>query len=375
MKVVIILPTYNEKGNIGILIDNIEKVIGQLRTFAFDILVVDDSSPDGTALIVQEKQKKYPNLHLLVNKEKIGLGRAIIFGMDYAAKNLGGEILMEMDADLSHDPKKIPEFLAKIEEGSDFVVGSRYIKGGAVPRRWALHRKIFSRVGNLIVRIILGIFWVHEWTNGFRAVKRKFFETARNELLDFSGYTFQVAFLHKSIKNGAKVAEIPIVFSERYYGRSKMAPLEYITSLLVYLVTARISELWDSGFLKFCVVGTIGFIVNAVGLELFYQLGLKPGPAAVLGTEMAIISNFALNNLWTFSANKIRNFFQLIPKFIQFNFTSAGAIFIQGVVVGIGTFFLGDQTRLLFLTISVVFFVLPYNWLIYTRLIWKTHAK
>ena len=144
---------------------------------------------------------------------------------------------------------------------------------------------------------------------------------------------------------------------------------------MVYLITARISELWDSGFLKFCIVGTIGFIVNAVGLELFYRLGFRPGPAAALGTEMAIISNFTFNNLWTFSANKITNFFQLVSRFIQFNFTSAGAIFIQGAVVGIGTFFLGDQTRLLFLAIGIIFFVLPYNWLMYSRVIWKTHER
>lgn len=374
MKIVVILPTYNEKGNIGILIDKIEEVVRKLKTYTLDILVVDDSSPDETASVVSEKQKKYPNLYLVLNKRKVGLGRAMIVGMDYATQKLKGEILLEMDADLSHDPGKIPDFLKKIRQGADFVVGSRYIKGGSIPKRWGLHRKIFSRVGNLTVRAILGIFWVHEWTNGYRAVKRKFFEKARDELLNFSGYTFQVAFLHKSIKNGAQIAEVPIIFSERYRGRSKLVPLEYITNLLTYLIRARAKELWDGGFLKFCLVGTIGFFVNALGLELFYRLGFRPGPAAALGTELAIISNFTLNNLWTFSTNKIVSP-QVIPKFIQFNFTSAGAIIIQGIVVGLGTFFFGDQVRILFLGLGVVFLVLPYNWFMYSRVIWRTHDR
>lgn len=375
MKVVIILPTYNEKGNIGILIDNIEKVVEKLKKYSFAILVVDDSSPDQTAAVVKELQKKYVNLYLVLNKRKVGLGQAIIKGMDYALSNLDGEILLQMDADLSHDPKKIPEFLKKIDEGADFIVGSRYVKGGEIPQNWGLHRKIFSKVGNLFVRSILGIFWVHEWTSGFRAVKRKFFELARSELLDFSGYTFQVAFLHKSLKNRAKIAEVPIVFSERYYGRSKLAPMEYITNLLSYVITARLKELWSSGFLKFCVVGTIGFIINALGLEIFYRLGLRPGPAAAVGAEIAIFSNFILNNLWTFSDKKISEGIKIVAKFIQFNFTSAGAILIQAIVVGLGTMFFGDEPRMLFLVLSVVVLIIPYSWIIYSRVIWKKHGQ
>ena len=375
MKVAIILPTYNEKGNIGILIDKIERIIDNLKDYRFSLLIVDDSSPDGTAAEVRKWQKKFSNLHLLLNKEKIGLGRALISGMDYAVNKLGADILLQMDADLSHDPKKIPEFLKKIEEGADFVVGSRYIKDGAIPEKWGIHRKIFSKIGNLMVRTILGIFWVHEWTSGFRAMKRIFFEKARPELLKFNGYTFQVAFLHKSIKNGAKIAEVPIVFSERYYGRSKLAPLEYITNLLTYLITARSKELWSGGFLKFCLVGTIGFIINALGLEIFYRLGLRPGPAAAVGAEIAIISNFILNNLWTFSDKKISEGIKIVAKFIQFNFTSAGAIIIQAIVVGLGTMFFGDELRMLFLVLGVVVFIIPYSWLIYSRVIWKKHGK
>lgn len=375
MKAVILLPTYNEKGNIATLIDQIEKEILPLSNYNFNLLIVDDSSPDKTALVVKEKQKNYPNLYLLINKQKVGLGRALLAGMNYAFAKLGAEIVFEMDADLSHDPKKIPEFIKKIEEGADFVIGSRYIKGGSIPQRWGIHRKIFSRAGNLLVRVILGNFRVHEWTSGYRAIKKKFFELAKDELQDFSGYTFQVAFLHKSIKQGAKVAEVPINFSERYYGRSKLAPLDYITNLLLYVTTARFTELWEKGFIKFCTVGTIGFIINALFLEVFYRLGIRPGPAAAMGAELAIISNFLLNNFWTFSTQRITKPLKLIKKFLQFNFTSIGAVAIQGIVVGLGTSFLGDEWRLIFMTLAVVFLIIPYSWLIYNRVIWKTDAK
>lgn len=371
MKVVVLLPTYNEKGNIEKLIREIQEVASKLPFYQFDLLVVDDSSPDGTALVIKDLKNKYHNLFLLLNKEKVGLGRALVIGMDYAIKKLGADIIVQMDADLSHDPKKIPEFLKKIEEGADFVVGSRYVKGGSIPKRWGLHRKIFSRVGNLIVRTLLGIFWIHEWTSGFRAIKKNFFEKAKNELQNVSGYTFQVAFLHKSLKNGAKIAEVPITFSERYYGRSKLTPMEYITNLLRYLITARTKELWESGFLKFFIVGTIGFVINALGLEIFYKFGLRPGPAASLGAEMAIISNFTLNNFWTFKDQKVSKITTLIAKFVQFNFTSIGAVIIQGIVVGLGTNFFGDQYRMIFMAGAVIFLVVPYSWFIYSRVIWK----
>lgn len=375
MKVVVILPTYNEKGNIGVLIKKVEEVADNLPNYTFDILVVDDSSPDKTASVVKDLQKKYANVYLLTNDKKVGLGRAMVLGMDFAIKKLKGEILIEMDADLSHDPKKIPEFLKEIENGADFVVGSRYIKGGSIPKRWGFHRKIFSKIGNLTVRSILGIFWVREWTNGFRAVKAKFFLLAQEKLQGVSGYTYQVAFLHQSLKNGAKIAEVPIIFSERYYGRSKLAPAEYITNLLKYLITARIAELWEGGFLKYCLVGTISFIINAIALEILYRLGMAPGPAAALGAELAIIFNFIVNNAWTFSGRRIKEMDRLFSKFIQFNITSAGAIVIQGVVVGLGTYFFGDNLRLLFLVLGVVFLVIPYNWFMYSRIIWKTNAK
>jgi len=129
MKVVIIIPTYNEKENIGLLITALHEASQQFSQHTSHLLVVDDNSPDGTAAEVKAKQKKYKNLHLITGKKE-GLGKAYLRGMDYASDKLGAEVMFEMDADFSHDPKLIPKFLEKIDQGYDLVVGSRYTSGG-----------------------------------------------------------------------------------------------------------------------------------------------------------------------------------------------------------------------------------------------------
>lgn len=365
--VVIILPTYNEAENINPLIQALQKVFTSLKQYHCSILVVDDNSPDGTAAKVGGLQKKYPNLYLLTGNKR-GLGTAYIRGMKYATGELNADILFEMDADFSHDPKLIPQFLTKIEEGADLVIGSRYIKGGSIPAEWALHRKIFSVMGNLIVRFGLMIPRLREWTNGYRAIKSEVFKEVASGLDKFAGYTFQVAFLHRTIEAGFRVEEVPVNFVDRKYGKSKIAAFDYISNVILYIFL-------NSSFIRFCIVGGIGFFINVLGLEIFYQAGLGPGPAAALGAEFAIISNFLLNNFWTFSHKKISKDNRLLARFIQFNTVSAGAIFIQWIVVGLGTSFFGDETRLMFLVLAIVIFVIPYSYFMYNRFIWKSNKR
>lgn len=367
MKITIILPTYNEIENIDNLINVLEKIFLELPKYQFSILVVDDYSPDGTANKVQELIKKYPNLYLL-QKQKEGLGKAYLAGIDEAIKKLGTDLFFEMDADFSHDPKEITAFLDKIEKGADFVIGSRYIKDGSIPDNWGLHRKIFSIIGNLIVRCGLGIFSIHDWTSGYRCVKAEVFEKTKLGLEKFSGYTFQVVFLHRAYKVGFKIAETPIQFTDRKFGHSKIAPLDYIKNIILYVLR-------NSTFLKYVIVGGFSFIINAVVLEFFYRLGFNPGIAASLGAEIAIVWNYNLNNLWTFSEKRIKISTKYFWKFLQFNLTSLGAVIIQGMVVGVGTYFFGNQTRLLFLALAVIFLIIPYNFFVYNRFIWKTHEK
>lgn len=372
MKVVIIIPTYNERENIGPLIEVIEnEIFPQIKNHEMHILVVDDSSPDETHKIVQEKMKDFTNLHLVIGGKQ-GLGAAYIRGMDYAVNQLGAEVIFEMDADFSHDPKKIPEFLEKIDQGYDFVVGSRYIKGGSIPENWGIHRKLFSITGNLMVRIILGRLRIHDWTSGYRAIRKEVFQKTLEKLYGFAGYTFQVVLLYNALKNGAKVVEVPINFIDRRYGQSKIKPFDYIKNLLFYVVKMRLAEIFSPTFKKYLVVGSCSFIINALALEFFYRLGLRPRDAAALGAEFSIVFNFTVNNLWTFAAQRITSWRRIPIKFFQFNLTSFGAIVIQWIVVGLGTFFFGDQARFIFLVIAVGCFVIPYNYTMYTVVIWKT---
>ena len=164
-----------------------------------------------------------------------------------------------MDADLSHDPGVFPKFIEAIDNGADIAIGSRYIPGGSIPCNWGTHRKIFSIVGNAVVRYGLGYVHIHDWTGGYRAYKKDFFERIMNELSKYSGYVFQIALLHKTLKLQAKVQEVPIQFTDRRYGKSKIAPMEYIKNVFYYVGSERIKDIYTSSFIKFLVVGGFGF--------------------------------------------------------------------------------------------------------------------
>ena len=371
MKVVIINPTYNEKGNIERLITVLEeKIFPTIKNHEMHILVADDNSPDGTGEEIKKLMKKHKNLHL-VTGPKHGLGAAYVRAMTYAIEELDADIMFEMDADLSHPPEKIPEFLQKIDEGYNMVIGTRYSNGGSIPANWGINRKIQSIAGNLIVRSILMRLWLHDWTGGFRALKKEVFLKEKPELTAFRGYTFQVSFLHKAVRDGFKVAEVPIAFTDRTLGRSKIVPREYIIDLLKYVITARFWELVYSPFLKYAITGFIGYIINAVSLEFFFRQGLPPAIAGAIGAEFSIIWNFSLNNMWAFSKYTIKNPLKILLKFPQFNLVSLGSLIIISTVIGVGTHVFGVETRQIFLIIAIGFFVIPYSYSMYNIFIWK----
>lgn len=368
MKVVVILPTYNERENIGTLLDKLRLCAKKVHNHRLSYLVVDDNSPDGTGDVVSAYQKNHPDVEMIV-APKEGLGKALLRGMTYAVTKMDADIILQIDADLSHDPVAIPQFLSAIDKGADFVVGSRYIAGGAIPDNWGLHRKIYSIAGNAFVRFGLGYPAVHDWTGGYRAYRKKYYELAKDEVSKYSGYVFQIAFLYRSIQNRAKVCEVPIVFTDRMFGHSKISPPEYIRNILTYVGSERWKRIKQSHFGKFLVVGTIGFIINTVGLEVFVRLGTHPAIGSALGAELAIISNFILNNNWTFKERKATGAKQF-AKFLQFNTTSLGAIIIQAVTVAIGTYFFGIPTYRTFYILGVLI-GLFWNYTMYSKVIWK----
>lgn len=332
---VVIIPTYNEKGNIGKTVEALAAIFNNIKTYQMKILVVDDNSPDGTAALVRALQKKYRFLELLVNPKKSGLGGAYLSGMKKAFGKLKADLVFEFDADLSHDPAKIPEFLNKIDAGYDFVLGSRYIKGGSIPSNWAIHRKLLSIFGNLFINFLMLDFSLRDWTTGFRAINKKVYLAVESELHSerFSGYTFQIGFLHKALRKGFSVAEVPFTFKDRVVGKSKIGP-EYIKNTMLYLLRVRIKELLAMRVVRFAMVGAFGALVQLIALQL-WRLAFSTEKTFVianfLAIETAIISNFIWSNLWTFKDRKLK-LVQIPLSFITFNLSSAGSILIQSVI-------------------------------------------
>jgi dolichol-phosphate mannosyltransferase len=214
---VVIIPTYNEKENIEAII----KAVFSLEK-DFSILVVDDSSPDGTADIVHSLQKEYPNqLFIEIRKEKQGLGVAYIHGFRWALKN-GFEYVIEMDADFSHDPNDLPRMYdACKNQGADVSVGSRYVNGISVVN-WDIKRILLSYFASKYVRFITRI-PVNDTTAGFVCYSKKVLETIDLDQIRFVGYAFQIEMKFKSWKHGFVIKEVPVIFTDRVRGNSKMS--------------------------------------------------------------------------------------------------------------------------------------------------------
>jgi len=212
----VIIPTYNEKENVELMI----RAIFSLPV-PFDILIVDDNSPDGTAQIVQSLQKEFPDkLYLLLRKEKEGLGKAYIAGFQWALQK-NYNFVFEMDCDFSHDPHDLIRLRETCLNDIDVAIGSRYCKGGKV-KDWPLGRILMSYFASLYVRSILWI-PIHDTTSGFKCYKRKVLETIPLESIQFTGYAFQIEMKYAAYKLGFKLKEIPILFKDREKGQSKMS--------------------------------------------------------------------------------------------------------------------------------------------------------
>jgi len=212
----VIIPTYNE-------IENIEKMIRTVFDLPreFELLIVDDGSPDGTATKIKELQKEYVGkLHIEERQGKLGLGTAYIHGFKWAlARNY--DYIFEMDCDFSHNPKDLVRLLEACENGADVAVGSRYCKGGKVSN-WPLGRILMSYFASVYVRLILWI-PVKDTTAGFKCYRKKVLQTLELDKIRFMGYAFQVEMKYRAYKKGFKITEVPIIFTDRVLGISKMS--------------------------------------------------------------------------------------------------------------------------------------------------------
>src|SRR3990167_6388686 len=193
----------------------IEELVGKefakITNADMHLLVVDANSPDGTAKVVQEKQRKFKRLHLLV-KKKAGLGADYIAGFKYATSKLKADAVMEMDADFQHPPRFVKPMVEAYLAGADYVIGSRYIPGGSVPKQWAASRKAISYFGNLFIRLVLLKPRLHDLTTGFRLTKVKgvLDKIELDNLMEKERFAYKVDLLYQSIKNAKKVKEVPL---------------------------------------------------------------------------------------------------------------------------------------------------------------------
>lgn len=365
-KAVIILPTYNEKENIKTLVPALFEIAKKIPRWQISVLIVDDASPDHTDQLIKKMRGKYPDLYL-IKGEKKGLGNAYFRGFTYVINHLDSEVIFEMDADWSHDPKYVPLFLQKIDEKSDFVLGARYIKGGSIPADWGLHRKLFSILGNLIIKYGFMTMSINDWTTGYRAIKTWYIKKAITSMETFNGYVFQVAFLDRAYKQGLRIAEIPIHFKDRKKGASKIHSTEYIVNTLWYVFT-------HSSFIKFTIVGSTSFLVDFITAFLLinkFGLPILVG-SSILSPIIALVYNFILNNFWSFSHKKVAHaFFSYLKHFALFIAVALGSIIIQYHALKIALQLLPHNRWYIYKALIIISLIVPYSYMMYNYVIWK----
>jgi dolichol-phosphate mannosyltransferase len=392
-KAVLVIPTYNERNNIAKVIPILLDVFKKIENWDMHILVVDDTSPDKTYEVVEKLAAQHARVHLFLNKTKSGLGGAYLKGMAEAFGPMKADVAFEFDADLSHDPSKIPAFLRAIENGAGLVLGSRYIRGGGIPDDWGLHRKFLSVFGNAIIMFVFTNFKIRDWTTGYRAITKEVYEAVHPHLHSkrFTGYTFQIGFLHRAVRQGFKIVEVPFKFVDRTDGQSKLGS-EYIKNTLIYIFKVRFDEIVNNRLFKFAAVGGIGALIQLTAAKIlpsFFAnapqiLSLAPD---LLAIELAVLSNFILNNIWTFADRKL-NPAQYLSKFVQFNVASTGSILIQMLIIGSGLWLLGARdlftlpiipivvTTRIILHITGIIIGMFWNFFAYSKFIWRaSHRK
>ena len=227
MKLCIVLPTYNEASNLKELIEGIDK---NLKYHNYEVLVIDDNSPDGTSQIAEGLSKTYP-IKIINRKGKLGLGSAYRLGFEKVKNNF--DLIISMDSDLSHNPDHLPALIKKVEDGYDISIGSRYTKGGGLTNIEG-YRKVISHSANFIAKLILGI-KIADCTSGYRCYKSWIFKDLDLNALRCDNYDFLEEILYKCVKKGYKIAEVPIIFKNRARGESKLNRKEVLSFIKTIL--------------------------------------------------------------------------------------------------------------------------------------------
>lgn len=366
-KVCIVIPTYNEAENVKVLLPQIFAQSEHIPSHELHVLIVDDNSPDGTAKVIRGLQEHYPCLHLLEGEKK-GLGEAYKRGMARAMELLDPEFIFEMDADLQHSPELLPLMVSLGDHGFDLIIGSRFVLGGSTPN-FSFKRRMLSLVGNWMLRVLGGLPDIRDCTSGYRCIRTSILRLCDLSQLSTKGYSFQSSLLFELLRNNAKTIEVPITFPDRVIGSSK---LRFADQWEFLLNIGRIRFSKSAEFIKFLMVGASGVVVN---LGLYWLLtrlgGLADYLAAPIAIEVSILSNFFLNNSFTF--NKRETLTSLRRKLFYYH-VSAGfsglinySIFL-GLTKGFGMWDMAaNLCGIAFGTVS--------NYILNSRITWKQRKE
>ncbi len=393
MRLVVNIPTYNEEDNIE---EVIKKVLAQSKKIPevdLHVLVSDSHSPDGTGQIVKNISKTNPKVHYLDVKEK-GLGIGIVKGHRFAVDRLKADLLAQLDGDMSHDPSTLPEMVGYIQKGYDLVIGSRLIKGGKNLLGW--HRRLFTRGSALFCKICWGTFAIAEYTNSYRVFNKNIFEKIDFKKIPWKSKTYiiQPAFLYGAIRAGAKIKEIPITFQDRKKGYSKAKIISYTFDVLKFGIKVRLEK--SAIFIKFLLVGTISFMINAIVLGLLsdgqiFSVKILTTPilnflppvgfgqkflfayldrlffASIISNEIAIVFNFIAHESWTFKNRSHKGL--ALFRFFKFNLSSIASPIISIFTIQIFVHYL-KLDKIVGLAVGVVIGLFV-NYAINILWIWK----
>ena len=321
-----VLPTFNEEGNIENVIKKIFESEDEQSSYDFSILVVDDNSFDETQDIVKGLISLNQKIHLITGPKK-GLGDAYKRGFEFAIDELKADLIFQMDSDGQHDASLIPDFINYIKKGKDVIIGSRFIDGGTTPD-FSFSRLFMSKVGNLLVRYVGGITQVKDCTSGYRAIRTSYLKELDFSYLSTRGYSFQSSLICDLAWRGADIFEIPIEFSSRKGGDSKLALRDQIEFLLNI---PRLGFRNTKDFIKYSLVGMSGVFVNLglyTLLTRYYEVSELLAP--LISIESALISNFILNNFWTFGKRTTQS--RIRVRFLKFHLASGFSALINYAV-------------------------------------------
>lgn len=349
-KVVVVLPTYNEK---SVLEKTVGKVLEQeenLPGFRVEVLIVDSGSPDGTGEVAKGLARSNPRVHFL--EVERGLGVGLIRGHQYSLEHLNPDILAQLDADGQVEADVLVRLVKAIEQGYDLALGSRFVAGGE--NRLSFSRRLFSAGSSFVCRLLMGPFKIREFTNSARAFTPGLFRRLNLARLPWKEKTFivQPAFLNEAVLAGANFIEVPLIFKDRAEGYSKNKIVNYTYDIITYSLDVRLHK-WGINFplfyatrraktlIKFGVVGFTGTIVDFFFYKyLINSYGMPPATSKGFSAEIAILNNFAWNHFWTFRYRKNKT--NVWQKLGIFNLVSLGGLVIGVLVVKLLDTLFGD---------------------------------